>query len=40
MGFCKIKFKEYITAAGEINKAQLLKENEEKYPDFIPNLKA
>lgn len=38
--FARIKFKEYITAAGEINKAyKLLKENEEKYPDFIPNLK-
>jgi hypothetical protein len=38
--FARIKFKEYITAATEINKAyKLLEENEEKYPDFIPNLK-
>ena len=38
--FARIKFKEYITAAGEINKAyNLLEKNEKKYPDFIPNLK-
>jgi hypothetical protein len=38
--FARIKFKEYITAASEINKAyKLLEKNEEKYPDFIPNLK-
>jgi len=38
--FARIKFKEYITAAGEINKAyKLLEENEELYPDFIPNKK-
>ena len=38
--FARIKFKDYITAAGEIKKAyKLLEENESKYPDFIPNLK-
>lgn len=38
--FARMKFKEYITAAGELNSAyKLLKENEEKYPDFIANLK-
>lgn len=38
--FARIKFKEYIAAAGEINNAyKLLKENEEKYPDFIANHK-
>ena len=38
--FSRIKFKEYFTAVGEINKAyKLLEENEKKYPDFIPNLK-
>jgi hypothetical protein len=38
--FARMKFKEYIKAAGEINNAyKLLKKNEEKYPDFIANLK-
>jgi hypothetical protein len=38
--FARIKFKEYITAAGEMNKAyKLLSANEEKYTDFIPNHK-
>ena len=38
--FTRMKFKEYITAASEINKAyKLLKENEKKYPGFIANLK-
>ena len=38
--FARIKFKEYITAASEINKAyKLLEKNKEQYPNFIPNLK-
>ncbi|MBM3434905.1 MAG: tetratricopeptide repeat protein [Bacteroidetes bacterium] len=33
------KFKEYATAAIEINKAyRLLEENNEEHPDFLPNL--
>jgi hypothetical protein len=38
--FARIKFKEYLTAVAEVNKAySLLEKNEEKYPAFIPNLK-
>ena len=36
----RLKFKEYLTAAYEINKAyRLLTKNQELYPNFIPNLK-
>lgn len=38
--FSRMKFKEYLTAVGEINKAyELLNTNKTAYPDFIPNLK-
>jgi hypothetical protein len=38
--FARMKFKEYITAVSEINKAyDLLNTNKKKYPDFIPNYK-
>lgn len=38
--FARMKFKEYITAAGEINKAySLLNTNKKNYPDFVPNYK-
>ena len=37
----RLKFKEYLTAAYEINKAyRLLTKNQELYPNFIPNLKS
>lgn len=36
----RIKFEEYLTAFLEINKAfKLLKENERKFPEFVPNKK-
>ncbi|NTW31121.1 MAG: tetratricopeptide repeat protein [Bacteroidetes bacterium] len=38
--FARLKFKEYITAASEINSAyKLLEKNEKAYPKFIPNRK-
>ncbi len=38
--FARMKFKEYLTAVSEINKAyDLLNLNKKTYPDFIPNLK-
>lgn len=37
--FARTKFKEYVTATFEINKAyRLLEWNNEKHPDFLPNL--
>lgn len=37
----RLKFGEYLTGAYEINKAyRLLTENQERYPDFVPNLKS
>ncbi len=34
----RLKFREYFTAALEINKAyRLLEKNEERFPDFVPN---
>ena len=37
--FIRTKFKEYITATYEINKAyRLLEKNNEEFPDFLPNL--
>jgi len=37
--FVRSKFKEYITATYEINKAyRLLEKNNEEFPDFLPNL--
>lgn len=37
----RLKFGEYLTAAYEINKAyRLLIENQERYPNFVPNLKS
>ncbi|MDN5349741.1 MAG: hypothetical protein PWQ54_1137 [Bacteroidales bacterium] len=37
--FSRLKFKEYFTAALEIRKAYfLLEENQERFPDFAPNL--
>ena len=37
----RLKFGEYLTAALEINKAyRLIKENAERYPNFIPNKKS
>jgi hypothetical protein len=37
----RIKFREYITAAYELNKAyRLLEKNKEEYPGFIPNMKS
>lgn len=39
--FSRLKFEEYLTAFNEIKKAySLLKENEEKYPNFLPNRKS
>jgi hypothetical protein len=36
--FARMKFQDYVTAAGEINKAyKLLVENQEDYPTFVPN---
>ncbi|MCD4697232.1 MAG: hypothetical protein K8S16_13425 [Bacteroidales bacterium] len=35
----RIKFKEYVTATFEINKAyRLLEKNREEFPEFLPNL--
>ena len=37
----RLKFKEYLTAAYEINKAyRLLTKNQELFPNFIPNFKS
>ncbi|MEW6468245.1 MAG: tetratricopeptide repeat protein [Bacteroidota bacterium] len=39
--FARLKFSEYLAAATEINKAyDLLKENEKKFPAFIPGKKS
>ena len=39
--FSRLKFEEYINAFFEIRKAhKLLKENEKKFPDFLPNKKS
>ena len=36
----RLKFDEYITSFTEVSKAyKLLKKNQEKFPDFMPNLK-
>ena len=36
----RLKFSEYITAFRDVNKAfKLLKQNEKKFPDFMPNKK-
>ena len=36
----RLKFEEYFTSFTEVNKAyKLLKKNQEKFPDFMPNLK-
>lgn len=38
--FARMKFQDYITSAGEINKAyNLLVDNQESYPSFVPNYK-
>jgi len=37
--FARSKFKEYVTATFEINKAyRLLEKNNKEFPDFLPNL--
>lgn len=37
-GFVRIKFRDYLTAGVELNQAyKLLEENNQRYPDFIPN---
>jgi len=38
LAFARFKFEEYLTAGFELRKAfHLLKRNQEKYPDFLPN---
>lgn len=39
--FIHVKFGEYLTAVGEINKAyKLLEDNKSKHPAFLPNMKS
>jgi tetratricopeptide (TPR) repeat protein len=39
--FCKIKFGEYVSAVFEVKKAySMLQENNEKFPNFKPNIKS